>query len=44
MHANAGVAARSALTNCVKFDTNCALKTTVCSPSGYGAIAMQTQH
>jgi ATP-dependent protease ClpP protease subunit len=44
LHANAGVAARSALTNCAKFDTNCALKTTVCSPSGYGAIAMQTQH
>jgi hypothetical protein len=40
-HGDGRKAARTALTNCARYDTNCALKTTVCSPGGWGAIALQ---
>jgi hypothetical protein len=40
-HGNRNRAAQGALSSCNQVDANCSVKQTICSPSGYGAIAVQ---
>ncbi len=40
-HGNKNEARRKAIAFCTKVDTGCTIKNTICSPGGYGAIAVQ---